>query len=79
MTCKLRTVGVRLGQHTHTCSIHHFKEKMLNINIFAISSNIFTFSLDFEQNAAKVNFQKQIEIIDLYFCFLTTKSILYDS
>ena len=37
LTCKFRTAGARLEQHGHTCSIHHFKGKMLNMNIFAIS------------------------------------------
>ena len=37
LTCKFRAW---LEQHAHTCSIHHFERKMLNINIFAISLNI---------------------------------------
>ena len=57
MTCKLRTVGVRLGQHTHTCYIHHFKGKMLNIHFLLSHQIFFTLSLDFEQNAAMVNFR----------------------
>ena len=43
MTSKLRKVGVWFEQNVHTCSIHHFKGKKLNINIFVVSSNIFLF------------------------------------
>ena len=49
--------------HTCTCSIHHFKGKILNINIFTISHQIFfTLPLDFEQNAAMVIFRSKTKI-----------------
>ena len=60
MTCKLRTVGVWFEQNVHTCSIHHFKGKTLNINIFVVSSNIFLFLDIFEGYYYKGKNRKQI-------------------
>ena len=77
MTCRFKTVGLRLGQHTYTCSIHHFKGKMLNINIFAISSNIFHFFSRFCAKCCRGKFQKQID--NIHFCFLATISASYGS